>query len=264
MATEPSVSSLLNLTPTFMNDPLHSSPCRSCEGRGLLPRTTYYSGLGLSPVTFCPHCPAGRRQKRQWSLEPKQRDHQFRLKIKKIRHAKGFSSLSPIYQEARLEDFTEQADLHAQLLGYVQAWPKLKVKGQGLYLYGSASRLKTRVLSALGHEIERQHLSAWVYLTLPELLSRLEVISSSMRRFYSAVRPFIDAELLLLDDLGLHTPSQRQAHTLRIFLELRRRSRRPLISAGILSPRGIEKRYGVALSRLILERAHFISLEERE
>lgn len=227
-----------------MNSPQpRTRPCRHCGGQGFFSTPIHYLHSGLSPVTYC-SCALGRRLLSDWIRQPEQQTYARQLKTDRIRRALERSQLGPQFAHRRLADLGELG-LRQACRDYVQQWPTLGKRGQGLYLWGPVGSGKTHAAAAVVNELIRTHLVEPLFISVPEAAARLRqaLREESDRDGVELLDHMKDVELLVLDALGLETPSAWIGEQLYRVIDARWRERRPLIVTSTLSLPELARRY---------------------
>jgi DNA replication protein DnaC len=106
---------------------------------------------------------------------------------------------------------TEQntSGLCRQCTLYVQQWPTMLKRGQGLYLWGAIGSGKNHAAAVLANELIERHLVETLFLNVPEAAHRFReaIGDESNSDGIALLERMKQVELLVLDDLGVEKPS---------------------------------------------------------
>lgn len=226
-------------------DPENRSVCRHCAGKGSLPGPIHYQGYGDSMVTFCRSCPRGQRLLAQWKERPEQRAYARRLREQKAARAREESCLGKAFAEVRLSSLVEQPGARYECARYVRHWPSLSAFGRGLYFFGAVGSGKTHAAAVLANELLEAHLVELLFLSVPEFAGQLRDALDNTKDSNGAtlLRRMKAVELLVLDDLGLETPSAWVGEQLYRVVDARWRERRPIVATSHLDLSALARRY---------------------
>jgi len=111
---------------------------------------------------------------------------------------------------------------------YVNNFKQAKESGLGLYLYSqTAGTGKTHLACAVGLAVMRLYQVNVKFITLSDLF--LEIQSAFKGDFYSVLNNFRDAELLIIDDVGVEKPSEWKSEMMFSIVDYREKNVLPTI-----------------------------------
>lgn len=224
--------------------------CPRCHNTGCTPLAVHYTGLGDSPVTYCRDCLLGRQLLHDWAAQPEQRAYARRLREDKVSRALELSCLGAQFAGQRLADLIGQPGLCRLCTQYVQQWPAMRVKGQGLYFWGPVGSGKTHAAAVVVRELIDRHLVETLFLNLPEAVGRFRQAIGDPGNTDGAM--LLDhmkrVELLVLDDLGVEKPSAWVTDLLYRVVDERWREHRPILVTSLLPPAELARRYTAQLA----------------
>lgn len=130
---------------------------------------------------------------------------------KKIFHRVGKAKVPELYQDVTLGDFElSDGDLsiqqaHIIAKRFADDYPfSLGPKGRGLLFFGPAGTGKTRLAASILNDLVREKAVDGLFCVYDELLTTIRSSYSSATHFteLDVLRPIINTEVLVIDDLG--------------------------------------------------------------
>lgn len=144
---------------------------------------------------------------------------------------------------------------------YLGGWEANREAGRGLYLCGGYGSGKTHLAAGAAQRLISRGVPTFFH-TVPELLDRLRPSAGSASDDREAwMSAAMDAELLVLDDLGAENPTEWANE--RIFVIVNHRYRRdlPTIYTSNVRPNGLVARVGERTRSRIIETSGFVLMD---
>lgn len=142
---------------------------------------------------------------------------------------------------------------------YLEAWEENREAGRGLYLCGDVGSGKTHLAAGMARTLIVKHHVPTLFHTAPELLDRLRPSSSvgeaSDRDAWADWA--MNAELLVLDDLGVEKPTEWALERLFVLVNHRYRRSLPTIYTSNLGPKDLATHLGDRTASRIVETSVF-------
>lgn len=126
-------------------------------------------------------------------------------------------------------------------LTYVSTFGRLR--SRGLVLHGETGVGKTHLAAAVGNVLKEKHSVTFAYV--PELLDK-------MRNTHMSLEPLLNADLLILDDIGSERPTDWTAERLLIIVDGRLNRFKSTVFTSNFEPEDFEKRLGERIASRIL------------
>lgn len=239
-----------------------------CPYCGKTLHQTVYKGSSLTVYTpyfeecDCPeaveHRSADEQEKKRWEAEEKNRKH--RETVDRLLRSSGIRGR---YLEKSLDNFTPTAEnerAFKAVLKYVQKFPEFKKSGKGLYLTGPFGVGKTHLATGIARALIEQEYRVICKPSVTMLADiRATYDNTGDRSEYELLHDYLQADLLIIDDLGKELITDWSLSILYTILNMRYEDCRPLIITtnysdteliGRLSRRGDEKTAASMVSRL--------------
>jgi DNA replication protein DnaC len=180
--------------------------------------------------------------------------------------------IPPLYRRCDLDNFETDNDTLARAVtrarAFSQAFP---VADKGLLFHGGPGRGKTHLAVATLKRVVRRTGAHGLFYTTPELLTLIRSTYNSLTRSTEAdvIRPVMEAELLVLDDLGAERPTDWVEETMNLIVNTRYNYRRATIFTSnypLEAPAGshvdeLKERVGFRLFSRLHEMCEFLPLE---
>lgn len=173
---------------------------------------------------------------------------------KRIEELLSHSNLGKKYSRAIFENFqirqgTEDAFFAARR--YMEEWPKRKLSGEGLIIYGPPGNGKSHLAAAITHGIVERHLNSVLFANVPELL--VDIMSSFEKKEETdKIRKRLhECDLLVLDDIGTERWSQWVEQIMYVVINKRLNDEKPLVLTTNCTPKELAETVGTKIwSRL--------------
>lgn len=180
-----------------------------------------------------------------------ERERQKRMA--RARKAVDASSMGTLLADAHFDKWEhrpELAKLYTDCREYAKEWPARKAQGRGLVLAGLNGTGKSYLAACIKREVEKQG-DVVVFVSVPDLGGRIRATwdrekgAPIEREVYDAM---IDADLLVLDDLGAEAPRPVTEEQLYRIVDGRYRNQRPMVVTANVSPNQFETRFGMRIA----------------
>jgi len=260
---------LKRVTPTSSSE-MKTKPaykCKTCKDSGIKgDGETHYQNIGVTGKRFCDQCEKGNKMFRDWFYLPEQQKQHQKFKQDKIARALRLSNLSPVYLKAKLEDLKNNKALEETCKLYLENWKKIKPLGLGYYFWGNVGAGKTYTAAILANELMKQHFVEVLFLKMPEAVARIKKSFGSDKKdsdknLFEKMR---DAEMLILDDLGIEKVSDWLADEIYQVVEHRYSNNLPMIITSNQSLDDLAKIYREQVSSRITEKTKSIKFTQKD
>ena len=142
---------------------------------------------------------------------------------------------------------------------YHAAWEQNREAGRGLYLCGKVGTGKTHLAAGMARAlIEERHVPTFFH-TAPELLDRLRPSGSEDGEVWASWA--MNAELLVLDDLGAEKATQWTIERLFVLVNHRYRRSLPTVYTSNLGPRALAEHLGDRIASRVVETSEFVLMD---
>lgn len=142
---------------------------------------------------------------------------------------------------------------------YLDSWEKKREAGHGLYLCGGVGSGKTHLATGLARLlIEERHVPT-LFHTAPELLDRLRPSEDGDREAWASWA--MNAELLVLDDLGAEKSTVWSRERLFVLVNHRYRRSLPTIFTSNVGPKDLAAHLGERTASRIVETSEFVLVD---
>lgn len=211
-----------------------SSPkktCSNCRDVGFTENEVVYQQYGTSRRQFCKECEKGRKLCLAWISEPAQQAFFWNWKRERINRALLLSGVDGLFRDKRLSDLKTTPTLYGECQRYVERWEEMRQTGYGFYFWGNVGAGKTHTATALANELMEKKLVEVLFLNMPETATRVkntfntEVKTPDSKLF----RRMKEADLLVLDDLGVEKYSDWLSDQVYQIVDHRWRNHMPMI-----------------------------------
>lgn len=157
----------------------------------------------------------------------------------------------------------QDRDYMAKVLHYCQRFANGVAKGtqeESLLLSGDVGRGKTFLASAIANVAVAAHRSV-VYFTFAEFLDLLRSAKMEGNEEYrEGIQRLLDADLIILDDLGAEKVTEFVAQELFTIINHRMNRRLPMVISTNLTAAEIEETYGSRIASRLLYASEFVPL----
>ncbi len=178
----------------------------------------------------------------------------------------------PLYKRCDLENFRDYNDTLVRAVSRARAFCEaFPVADKGLLFLGKPGIGKTHLAVATLKRVIRQSNARGLFYTAPELLALIKSTYNPATRSSESdvIRPVVDAQLLVLDDLGSERPTDWVEETMNLIVNTRYNHRRPTIFTSnypVETPSGsvaeeLKERVGFRLFSRLHEMCEFLPLE---
>lgn len=180
--------------------------------------------------------------------------------------------IPPLYKRCDLDNFRDYNDSLVRAVGRARSFcERFPVVDKGLLFLGKPALGKTHLAVATLKRVIRQTNARGLFYTTPELLGIIRSTYNSATKSSEAdvIRPVMDAQLLVLDDLGAERPSDWVEETMNLIVNTRYNYRRVTIFTSnypLEAPAGshaeeLKERVGFRLFSRLHEMCEFLPLE---
>jgi DNA replication protein DnaC len=250
LAGEASLKAVLTNTMLSNSTPVtaHVGVCPEC-GQAL--PTHHMSVYGVERV-FVGVCPCRLAQEQ---AEAVARAHQE--KVLRVERFFALSRLGKLFAECTFDNWqgaagAESALKHAQ--AYVARWPVT----DGLLFFGPPGNGKSHLAAAVVHALIKQHGVAAVFQNVPDLLAQVRATYDGQGKEWQVVEALLEADLLVLDDIGAEKPTRWGEETLYRLVDARYRHKKPLVVTSNLAPADLEAWLGLRIMDRLQEMCLFV------
>jgi DNA replication protein DnaC len=146
----------------------------------------------------------------------------------------------------------------AAVRDYLAAWKEMRQEGRGLYLVGGVGCGKTHLAAGMARVLMEEHYVPTLFHTAPGLLDRLRPSEDSDREAWAAWA--MNAELLVLDDLGVEKATEWAKERLFVLVNHRYRRSLPTVYTSNLGPGELGRHLGERTLSRIAETCRFVEL----
>lgn len=158
------------------------------------------------------------------------------------------------YRGKGFEDFDAGNDVCAESLRqaflYAQNFERVRQTGAGLFFYGSTGTGKTHLACAVLQDLARRGVDG-VYTMTWQIIQAVKSAPIGV----DAIEPFIDASILVLDEVGVQNGSRFEESVLYPLIDTRVGLKRPTIFISNVQPDAKDPKYqGETVRKLIGER----------
>lgn len=154
------------------------------------------------------------------------------------------------YADMNKKYITTQGNIKAYELAYDYAMKFNKDTTNGLYFYGDVGVGKSMLAKKIAKIVIKKCYSVY-FTNVVELLGNIRQDKSEFKN--STLKKCEEIDLLIIDDLGMDVPTEREKQTMQHILDNRYRNNKPIIFTSNLSIDEIENKYdsmGRVISRL--------------
>jgi DNA replication protein DnaC len=186
-----------------------------------------------------------------------------------VRRRKAESLLEKSEMPERLERCTLEAFDHTfsaaanrgvvAVERYFEEWEANREAGRGLYLCGGVGSGKTHLAAGLAQELIVKHHVPTLFHTAPELLDRLRPSEIGDRDEWASWA--MNAELLVLDDLGAEKATEWARERLFVLVNHRYRRNLPTIYTSNIGPDRLAAHLGDRINSRIVETSEFVLVD---
>lgn len=210
---------------------MKTNNCSECRDAGFTSGSISYQAYGTSDKYFCRHCEKGKRLFEKWKKEPAQQENYRVWKQEKIDRSLRLSGVDGMFQNIRLSDIKSESALMKSCTKYVENWEKIRPTGGGYYFWGNVGAGKTFIASALANELMKTKLVEVLFIRMPEAAKRVKksfdaVVKNEDKKLFDRMK---DAELLVIDDLGVEKVSEWLIDEMYQIIDFRWRNKKPMI-----------------------------------
>jgi DNA replication protein DnaC len=177
----------------------------------------------------------------------------------KLRRTRRLFSLSQL--EGRFGDATFSTWRHSPqtehafkaATQYVDSWPERRAAGDGLMFIGDVGTGKTRLAASIVRALVEREAAA-VFQSVPSLLTRIRgSYGQSGERESQLLEALMDADLVVLDDIGVEKVTDWVLDRLYVIIDSRYLRRAPVIVTSNLMPDDLADRIGQRLVDRLVE-----------
>jgi DNA replication protein DnaC len=173
---------------------------------------------------------------------------------RRTRHLFNLSQLEGRFSDATFSTWRHSPETeHAYKAAtqYVEHWPERRAAGDGLMFVGDAGTGKTRLAASIVRALVEQEAAA-VFQSVPTLLARIRAsYGGSGAREAQLMAALLDADLVVLDDLGAEQVTDWTLDRLFVVIDTRYLRRAPVIVTSNLLPNALIERMGITGARLV-------------
>jgi len=237
-----------------------TSVCSRCDEDGHIhnANNVYNQAYGIIP-SFC-DCQRGREQYREYVSTPRMQQHAHSQKLLRVRRALDRSGVGKSFFDKTLDTLKGNEKLHERLARFVECWPDIKEQGTGLYFWGDVGRGKTHAAAAVSNALISKHAVEVMFVNIADMSRRLkDMIGMDNEERKSAgdtklVQEMQQAELLVMDDLGVEQSSAWIDETLYLVLNHRYEECKPTIVTSNRSLEDLHASYRPQIASRLSER----------
>ena len=136
-------------------------------------------------------------------------------------------------------------NVHRAARSYTEQWPQKLRDGEGLLISGAPGNGKSHLAAAIVNELVPRGVAA-VFSNVPELLSRLRrTFNNSGENEARLMRGLVEADLLVLDDLGAQKWTEWSEETIYNIVNARYNAKLPLIITTNAKPAELVESIGI-------------------
>lgn len=147
-------------------------------------------------------------------------------------------------------------------LRYINLWPHNRDEGRGLYLCGGVGTGKTHVAAALARTLVEYHHVPTLFVTVPELLDHMRPgIREAADERDEWATAAMNADLLILDDVGTEKGSEWVRERLFVLVNHRYREQLPTIYTSNIGPRDLSGQLGERVASRLVETCEFVLVD---
>jgi len=213
-----------------------------------------HCGVPRKTATICPEC-ATRLVAEE---KAKQVERERQKRTARARRAVSASSMGKLLEDASFDKWEhrpELAKLYTDCRDYAKEWPKRKAQGKGLVLAGLNGTGKSYLAACIKREVEGQG-DVVVFVSVPDLGGRIRATWDREKGAPTEQEVFdamVDADLLVLDDLGAEAPRPVTEEQLYRIIDGRYRNKRPMVVTANVSPQQFDARFGARIADRLAE-----------
>lgn len=142
---------------------------------------------------------------------------------------------------------------------YLRSWSEHRKEGRGLYLCGGVGSGKTHLAGGLAHDLIGREQVPTLFHTAPELLDRLRPSAANEGADWSSWA--MNAELLVLDDLGAEKSTEWARERLFVLVNHRYRRSLPTVYTSNVGPKELAAHLGERTASRIVETSQFVLVD---